>query len=108
MNSGELKESVEIYKIEKKKDPVTKLNKETTILLHKLRAKIEQPVGRQFYQAAAAHLEYVTWFKVRYRPQIKAGLKLKHLNDNITYDIETVKPDYKNKSYIYLQCKEVI
>lgn len=106
MNQGKLKNPILIKEKKTTKDPVTKLPKEEWVDFCKCWAEIEQPKGRSFYQAAVAHLEYVTWFHIRYKKGIKPGMRV--LFHERSYEIEEVKQDLQNKQYTTLQCKEVI
>lgn len=106
MNPGRLKNRIEIQEETTVRNPVTKLNEKVWAAFHKCWAEIDQPTGRNFYQAAVAHLEYVIWFNIRYKDGIKPGMRI--LFGASVYEIEQIKPDLQSKKSTSLQCKEVI
>ena len=105
MNPGRLRNLIEIKEKKVVKDPVTKIATENFVTVRKCWAEIQQPYGRKFFEAAAAHLEYAVFFKIRYRKDVKSGMYVSF--DNKTYEIEEIKPDLQGKSDMILQCREV-
>ncbi|WP_054948975.1 phage head closure protein [Numidum massiliense] len=106
MNPGRLKNRIEIQHKTAVRDPDTKITKQKWQTIHKCWAEIEQPTGNRFYQAAVAHLEYATWFKIRQKDGIKPGMRVVYQDHK--YLIEHVKYDLQHKRFVSLQCKEVV
>lgn len=108
MNPATFNTRISIYKVLNQKDPKTKLPTKITEFLTKTWAEVIDTSAKRFFQAAAAHLEYATLFKIPYirNVEIKSGYEVEF--EGIIYTIELVKPDLKTKKSIMLQCKEVI
>ncbi|MEC1700925.1 MULTISPECIES: phage head closure protein [Bacillus] len=108
MNPAAFNTRISIYKVQNQKDPRTKLPTKITEFLTKTWAEVIDTSAKMFFQAAAAHLEYATLFKIPYtrNVEIKSGYEVEF--EGIMYTIELVKPDLKTKKSIMLQCKEVI
>lgn len=106
MNPGDLDCRIEIGENKTIRNAVTKMNVEQWIPFHTCWAEKYEPIGRSYYQAAAAHLEYVVWFNIRPKAGIKPGMQVRYKDR--TYDIEQVKEQTRKKNIVSLQCKEVI
>src|SRR5690625_134850 len=106
MNPGRLRNRIEIQEKQTIRDPDTKLPIEKWVALHKCWAQIYQPRGRNFYQAAVAHKEYITWFNIRDRDGIEPGMRV--LFKNRRYEVEQVNPDFQHQKTMALQCREVV
>lgn len=87
-------------------DPVTHIQKKEWVTIRKCRAQFSQPRGRNYYRAAVAHKEYITWFNVRHKEGIQPGMRV--LYKDRKYIIEQVNPDYQFMRNMALQCKEVV
>lgn len=97
---------IEIQDEQNVKDPVTKISRKEWVTIRKCRAQFSQPRGRNYYRAAVAHKEYITWFNVRHTDGIESGMRV--LYKKRQYVIEQVNPDEQNRKNMALQCREVV
>lgn len=105
MNPARFKIPIEIQAERTFKDPDTKITRKEWVTIRKCRAQFSQPRGRNYYRAAVAHKEYVTWFYVRHTDGIETGMRV--LYKNRKYEVEQVNPDFQNRKILGLQCREV-
>ncbi len=70
-------------------------------------AAIEPLRGREYYAAAAANAESIVRFRIRYRKDVTADMRIKY-NDRI-YELNSppIDPEERHKELI-LMCKEVL
>jgi len=107
MNPARLKHPIKIQEERVFKDPDTKITKREWITIRECRAEFNQPRGKNYYQAAVAHKEYITWFNVRFvDDSIEPGMRI--IFKNRKYEIEQVNPDYQRKRLTSFQCREVV
>ncbi|MGN7938503.1 phage head closure protein [Metabacillus sp. 22489] len=106
MNPARLDCRIEIGENKSIKDPITKINQTKWVPFHTCWAEKDEPTGRSFYQAAVAHLEYVTWFNIRSKKGIKPDMLVKYKDR--TFKIENIKYGSRKENLDALQCREVI
>jgi len=104
MQAGKLRQRVELQRVSNSQDPQSGANIETWQPLATVWASIEPLSARDFIAAQAAQNQISARAVIRYRADIKAGMRFIH--GDTTYFIEGVLPDKQSgKEYLTLLLK---
>ncbi|TCP32183.1 SPP1 family predicted phage head-tail adaptor [Scopulibacillus darangshiensis] len=109
MNPGKLKYRV-AFRTQAGTDPVTRLPTEGGETVYTCWSAMEAVSGKEYFAAAAVQAENTVKFTIRYKKDLESSLDLFLLGNEKErkFNIDSILPDYDNKRYMRVMCKEVI